>query len=101
MERLEVDFFGTAQADINRIAAFVIQATDDRFGEGWAVTTNIEANHNGSFANRAGKGPPQSISDVLVEFVWHAATNVVRLKALHERRPGKKESIIEIGRAHV
>jgi hypothetical protein len=83
MECLEIDLFRAAQADVDRIATFIVQAPNDGLRKGRTVPAHIETHDHCTRTHGSGKSTPQPIGNVIIKFIGHTATDVISLEAFH------------------
>jgi hypothetical protein len=77
----EVDFFGTAQAQVEDVGAGFGEALDQRGDEAWAFEAHVAADHVGLAVELGDQRAADPVSDVVIEISWDLATDVVGLEA--------------------
>ncbi|MNN22164.1 hypothetical protein D3C81_1355110 [compost metagenome] len=78
----EVDFLGTAQADIDDISTGVGNPAGQCSGKAWAFQAHVTTDHEGLTTQFHHQRTPDAVSDVVVELGGNLASDVVGLEAL-------------------
>jgi len=77
---LEVDLFGTAQADVDHLAAGTTQACGQRILQRRAGQAHIVAEDHRTGSELCGQGNADAAGQVFVQFFRHTAADIVGLE---------------------